>query len=100
MLLTPRFGHDVVVVTASYDFWIRPWCDEMGILLLASQLSVSAGVATGQRFLVCDGPEKARIVTETFDLSKFDTVYGYGDSPGDAQMLAMADHSHHRPFRA
>ena len=92
-------GDHVVVVTASYDFWIRPWCDELGLELISSVLRVDDGIITGQRQLVCDGPKKVTCVAERLNITDFDTILAYGDSHGDRDMLAMADEHMFKPFR-
>ena len=92
-------GDQVAIVTASYDFWIRPWCEANGLSLLSSKLHVEDGVASGKPDLVCDGIEKVREVEREFDVSLFKSVVAYGDSIGDTEMLAFANHSVYRPFR-
>jgi len=46
----------------------------------------------------CNGKEKVSRIKEAFNLADFETVYAYGDSSGDKEMLAIATHAHFRPF--
>lgn len=95
-----REGHAVVVVTASVDIWIQPWCDGLSIDLLASSLEYTDDRATGRLAGVnCHGEEKVRRIRGCYDLTRFRRIHAYGDSRGDRPMLALADEAHWRPFR-
>jgi HAD superfamily hydrolase (TIGR01490 family) len=90
----------VAVVSASAENWVKPWCDENGILCLATRLEVKNGVITGNiQGRNCYGDEKVCRVREAFDLSTFDTIIAYGDSSGDREMLALAHERHYKPWR-
>ena len=89
----------VVIVSASPQDWIQDWADEIGALLIASQLEIKNGKITGNLSgKNCHGNEKVRRICETFDLSKYEVVAAYGDSSGDKPMLALAAQSFYRPF--
>ena len=92
-----RRGDTVVVVSASPECWLKAWCREKGILLIATKLEVKKGRVSG-RFLtkVCSGQEKIRRIEESLNLSDFDYIYAYGDTPGDKPMLAMAKEAYYR----
>lgn len=87
-------GHTVYVVTASIDEWVRPVCERLGVnTVLATCIEVSSdGILTG-RFLSpnCYGAEKVVRLLETFPRRDSYTLYAYGDSRGDKELLAMAD---------
>ncbi|MGV6815925.1 MAG: HAD family hydrolase [Thiotrichales bacterium] len=93
-------GHRVVIVSASIEYWLKPWCDRNDIDLIATRLEISNGIVTGN-FLTknCYGVEKERRIKEKFDLSKYDTIYAYGDSPGDKEMLQLATKSFYKCFK-
>ena len=58
-------GHKIVVVSASIDCWLRPWCDKNGLELLATKLEIKDEVITG-KFLTqnCYGEEKVKRIKE------------------------------------
>ncbi len=90
-------GDTVVVVSASIDSWLKGWCEIHCVDLIATELEVTKGRISG-RFLTrnCSGREKVRRIAERYDLSDFDYIYAYGDSPGDRPMLALANERYYR----
>lgn len=92
-------GHRVVLVSASLDIWLKPWCDQMGIELLCTQLASYSGQLTGEFSTAnCIGPEKVRRISEIIDLSHYTRIYAYGDSAGDTEMLGVATDPNFRVF--
>ena len=84
-------GHEVWIVSASLDAWLRPWCDARGIGLMCTELESEEGILTGRLSGPhCDGENKARLVRERLDLTRFDRVFAYGNGSGDRAMLALA----------
>ena len=93
-------GATVVVVSASAENWVKPWCDAHGLVCLATHLEVRAGYITGKlEGRNCYGDEKVCRIRERFDLSTYDQVIAYGDSSGDKEMLNLADLKFYKPFR-
>ena len=95
-----ELGHKVIVVSASIECWIRPWCDQNGLDLIATKIKVKNGLITG-KFLTknCYGIEKASRVKEAYNLDDYDYIYAYGDSRGDKELLGLADKSFYKLFR-
>jgi phosphatidylglycerophosphatase C len=92
-----RQGDTVVVVSAGLDVYLGPWCETHGLRLICSELEERHGRITGRyRRGDCSGALKAALVRETFDLNSFETVYAYGDTPEDREMLALADRKYYR----
>jgi len=90
-------GDRIVVVSASLDIYLRHWCRAQQIELLCSQLEEKNGRITGR--LVpddCSGTEKVRRILETYILSDYKTIYAYGDTPEDRQMLDLAHVKYYR----
>jgi len=89
-----REGHDVVIVSASLDVYIVEVARNLGVEhALCTSLEVDHGGLVTGRLLGgnCRGPEKANRLRS--HLGDDDVVlWAYGDSSGDAEMLAMADH--------
>lgn len=93
-------GHRVIVVSASMECWLEKWCDKNGFELIGTRLEYSNGVVTGNFATKnCYGPEKVARVKELLDLSSCDTIYAYGDSRGDRELLEIADRKFFKPFR-
>ncbi|MCA9492032.1 MAG: HAD-IB family hydrolase, partial [Myxococcales bacterium] len=93
-------GHDVLLVSASLDLWVGPWAERHGLRLLSTRGRWEGEVFTGQLETAnCHGPEKVRRIREVVDPDAYETRYGYGDSSGDAEMLAICDEVSFRPFR-
>lgn len=88
-------GHRVVVVSASFDVWLQPWCEENKLELLASRFEIRKGRVTG-RFdgEECSGAEKVRRIRAFLNLQDYSRIYAYGDSPSDKPMLELAHESY------
>lgn len=85
-------GDVVVVVSASLAVYLRPWCAGLGLDLICTELEARAGTLTG-RYADgdCTGGEKARRVLARYDLHQYSTVYAYGDTSEDSELLALAN---------
>lgn len=93
-------GAAVIVVSASPENWLQPWCDANGLQLIATRMQVKNGRITGSiEGLNCHGEEKVRRIRESFDLTQFDQICCYGDTNGDKPMLGLATVSFFKPFR-
>lgn len=90
-------GHRVIIVTASPDIWLKDWCDRNSLELISTELELKDGKFTGN-FLGrnCYGSEKVTRVCERLDMSHYNYTYAYGDSRGDAEMLALANERYYR----
>jgi len=89
----------IAVVSASAENWIKPWCDQMGLRCIATRLEIKNNQLTG-KFLGnnCYGVEKVNRIKQEFDLSSFTKIIAYGDSRGDREMFALADHYYYKSF--
>lgn len=95
-----RAGDRIIVISASLEDWIAPWCAAEQIELLATVAEVRDGRLTGNiDGANCHGPEKVRRLRGYLDPADYHPIHAYGDSSGDREMLALADHAHFRPFR-
>lgn len=84
-------GNTVVLVTASASNWISCWCSELSIPFLSSRLEVVDGKITGKLSGAnCNGEEKANRILADYKLSDFESVFCYGDTSGDTEMLKLA----------
>ena len=93
-------GHKVVIVSASIACWLKPWCAKNGLELIATKLEIKDGIVTGKLLTRnCYGIEKVNRVKEKFRLDDYGTIYAYGDSRGDKELLELANESFYKPFR-
>ena len=91
--------HTVVVISASMDIWLKSWCEKKKIELIATHLEVKEGVVTGRLASSnCYGPEKVNRIKSEIELASYPYIYAYGDSRGDAEMLAIAHEKYYRHF--
>ena len=92
-------GHTIVIVSASIDLWLKPWCEKNNIMLISTMLEIKDKTITGKTFKKnCHGPEKVKRIRELYDLSEYKYIYAYGNSRGDHEMLNIADESYYKPF--
>jgi len=93
-------GHKVVIVSASIACWLKPWCAKNGLELIATKLEIKDGIVTGKLLTRnCYGIEKVNRVKEKYRLDDYETIYAYGDSRGDKELLELANESFYKPFR-
>lgn len=93
-------GHRLVIVSASLGVYLRPLADVLGFdHVIGVELEVGDdGRYTGtmSRGVNVRGPEKAHRLTAWLDEQGLDRerceLWAYGDSSGDDELLAMADH--------
>lgn len=92
-------GEQVVIVSASLDIWLKPFCQTQGFELLCTELEFKKNGASSDemprftgRFAVpnCNREEKARRVRAVYPLGQFDRIIAYGNSGGDEAMFALA----------
>ena len=84
-------GDRIVVVSASMDAYLEPWCAEQGIELVCNHPAAREGRLTD--FFAkedCANDAKLRRLAELLDLRDYEIVYAYGDTPADHAMLGAA----------
>lgn len=89
-------GHEIALVSASLDLYLRPWCRTHGLALICNSLEQRDGRLTGRYADADCGPHKAALVRARYDLSRYRRIHAYGDSREDLPMLALA---HERWYR-
>lgn len=93
-------GHKIVIVSASIECWLKPWCDKHNLDLIGTKLEMKNGLVTGSLLSKnCYGIEKVHRVKEKYRLDEYDYIYAYGDSRGDKELLALAHKHFYKPFR-
>jgi len=89
-------GHEVVLVSAALDVYMSPVGRLLGCTAtIATRLEVDRrGRVTGRLFGDnVRGPAKQRLLREWLGAGDEVTLWAYGDSEGDTELLAMADHA-------
>lgn len=94
-----RQKHRCILVSASIDAYLRPWAKRVGFDdLICSKLEVDRlGVVTGSlEGKNCWGDEKSQRLEALLGPKEGYTLYAYGDSRGDHELLDLADHPFYR----
>ncbi len=91
-------GHRCVIISASLDLYLEPWATAMEIEALCTRLEVDeAGHVSGALATAnCYGAEKLRRMEQVLGPREDYVLYAYGDSRGDRELLAVADHAWYR----
>ena len=90
-------GHEVVLVSASLDTYLQPWCEQHGLHgLICNRLASRDGRLTGTYADGDIGNRKAELIRTRHDLARYTRIHAYGDSREDHPMLALA---HERWYR-
>jgi HAD superfamily hydrolase (TIGR01490 family) len=89
-------GDTLVLVSASLDVYLQPWCERHGLELICNQLEARDGVLTGRYRDGDCGPHKARLIRARYDVDAYPQVHAYGDSREDLGMLALAQQRWYR----
>lgn len=93
-------GHQIVVVSASIECWLKPWCEKNGLDLIGTKLEIINGFITGRLLTKnCYGIEKVNRIKAKYNLEEYEYIYAYGDSSGDREMLELAQKKAYKPFR-
>jgi HAD superfamily hydrolase (TIGR01490 family) len=90
-------GDHVVIVSASLDVYLCPWCAGHGLDCICTTLEERSGWLTG-RYAGgdCAGAEKVRRIRARLDLGRYETIYAYGDTAEDREMLELAQRKFYR----
>ena len=96
-------GHRCVVISASLELYVQPWALGRGFNdVIATHLEMRedgriTGKLSGEN---CFGSEKVRRLEALLGSRDGYTLYAYGDSRGDRELLSSADHAYYRKFRS
>jgi phosphatidylglycerophosphatase C len=93
-------AHRVLLVSASPDLYLQLWAAQEGLeAVLSTRLEIVEGRLTGRLAGPnCWGPEKlVRLVEHLGSLEDVE-LYAYGDTRGDAELLAAARYPGFRAF--
>lgn len=93
-------GDRIIVISASAEDWLKPWCKKNNLELIATQLEKQNNRLTGK--IVgnnCKGSEKVIRIKHYLNLKDYNYIFAYGDSNGDKEMLAIAHYPFYRKFK-
>lgn len=94
-----RQGHRCVVISASLELYVRPWAQRAGFDdVIATHLETRedgriTGKLSGPN---CFGIEKVRRLETLLGAREGYSLYAYGDSRGDKELLSSADYPYYR----
>jgi phosphatidylglycerophosphatase C len=94
-------GHRCIVISASIEIYVRPWAIKAGFDdVIATRLEMQEGGSIAGKLsgANCYGIEKVRRLEELLGARRGYTLYAYGDSRGDRELLSAADHAYYRKF--
>lgn len=93
-------GHRVVILTATPEIILAPFCAQHELMLIGTLLEEQNGLYTGKMIGAnCIGEEKVRRLKAAFDLERNSIVAAYGDRDSDRPFMALAEKSYFKPFR-
>ena len=91
--------HRVIVVSASPEAYLQKWCVAVNIECIGRKMQEKNGAITGRiKGANCNGSEKARRIKQYLNIDAYTEIYGYGNSRGDKQMLALCSKTFYKPF--
>ncbi|WP_291493054.1 HAD-IB family hydrolase [Desulfurella sp.] len=89
----------VIIISASFECILKPWCDKNNLELIATKLEFINHIVTGKLLTKnCKGKEKVNRIKELLDLNDYQLIYAYGDSRGDKEMLKLANKKFYKIF--
>ena len=93
-------GHQLVIVSASMEDWIRPWAMENHFVdVIGTQPEIINNKLTG-KFATknCYGIQKVIRLKKKISQLDQKTLHAYGDSKGDKELLKIADFPFYKCF--
>lgn len=93
-------GHRLIMVSASLNFYLEPISKQLEFDdLLCTKVASTEGVCTGEmNGENCRAIQKVKRLEELVGPLNEYEVYAYGDSDGDAEMLAISNYPAFMPF--
>ena len=90
-----ELGHEVVLVSASLDLYLKPVCRYLNIDLICSEVEIKAGKITGfYQTPDCSNQQKKIRILEKYNLDNYAEISAYGNSEEDEEMLRLATYSY------
>ncbi|MGP1381921.1 MAG: HAD-IB family hydrolase [Thainema sp.] len=95
-------GHQTLIVSASLEAYLQPLAQQLGIdQVIGTRLESRNGYLTGRMLgKNCYGSEKVARLEALLGPTQQYVIHAYGDSKGDRELLAIAQHPYYRKFLA
>ena len=91
-------GFEIVILSASPEIYLKPWCNTNKYQCLSTKLKIEYGKYTGAYDGDnCRGIVKLNRLKEAFRLEEYNEIHAYGDTDDDKIFMAIA---HHQFFKA
>lgn len=88
-----ELGHQVVLVSASLDIYLKPICKLLNIDLICSVPEIKDGKYSGAYHIDdCSSEQKKINIQKRYIISDYETIYAYGNSEEDLAMLSLANY--------
>ncbi|MHA3890685.1 HAD family hydrolase [Acinetobacter sp. GXMZU3951] len=88
-------GHDVVLVSASVDLYLKPLCQLLDINLICTETEVRDGRLTGYyQSADCSRLQKKIRISEHYNIAEYSSIYAYGNSEEDLEMFSLAQYTY------
>jgi HAD superfamily phosphoserine phosphatase-like hydrolase len=82
----------VIIVSASIECWLKPWCQNNNIELISTKLEFINNKFTGKfKTKNCYGMEKVNRIKEYLNINEYEEIIVYGDSAGDYEMFNISN---------
>ncbi|ATO20815.1 HAD-IB family hydrolase [Acinetobacter sp. LoGeW2-3] len=86
-----ELGHKVVLVSATIDLYLEIIAKALNVELICSKVEIKNGKLTGKYLTPdCSYMQKKLRVLEVINLADFETIYAYGNSEEDLDMMSLA----------
>jgi len=85
-------GHEVVLISGSPSFLVKPLADHFGFKYYASEYVENKDGFTGEIILRAGSNAKQEVL-DSLNLHKYDRIVALGDTASDAPLFKAADHS-------
>jgi len=92
LLQFQKEGDKIGVVSASLDIWLKPFCNDLKIDCICTEMEFIDKKYTGQFSTPnCNFEQKSIRVQHFYNLEDYDEVIVYGNSKGDRSLFELAD---------
>lgn len=92
-------NHDVLILSASADIWLKEWCLLNNYELICTKFEKLNNNFTGRiDGNNCFGIQKKNLLTEYLKNKSYNYLYGYGDSKSDLHYLNMVNEPYLMPL--